>query len=111
MNEKKHRLDHLVADLGLARSRQRSRALIMAGRILVNRQPVEKPGMLVSKSDEIILRGDEPLYVSRGGLKLRAMTFLETGIVPVDLGPAPRRPGNRIWGFPVTGKTFIETNP
>lgn len=41
----------------------------------------------------------------------RAMTFLETGIVPVDLGPAPRRPGNRIWGFPVTGKTFIETNP
>ena len=43
-----------------------------AGRILVNRQPVEKPGRLVSKSDEIILRGDEPLYVSRGGLKLEA---------------------------------------
>ena len=58
--------------MGLARSRQRSRALIMAGRILVNRQPVEKPGRLVLKSDEIVLRGDEPLYVSRGGLKLEA---------------------------------------
>lgn len=72
MTEKKQRLDSLVADMGLARSRQRSRALIMAGRILVNRQPVEKPGTLVLKSDEIVLRGDEPLYVSRGGLKLEA---------------------------------------
>ena len=41
----------------------------------------------------------------------RAMAFLETTVTPVDLGPAPGRPGNHVWGFPVSGKTFIETNP
>ena len=44
----------------------------MAGRILVNGYPVEKPGAQVSIGDEIVLRGDEPPYVSRGGLKLEA---------------------------------------
>jgi 23S rRNA (cytidine1920-2'-O)/16S rRNA (cytidine1409-2'-O)-methyltransferase len=90
MAEKKQRLDSLVADMGLAKSRQRSRALIMEGRILVNRQPVEKPGTLVFKSDEIVLRGEEPLYVSRGGLKLEAglNTFKLNvkGLTCIDVG-------------------------
>jgi 23S rRNA (cytidine1920-2'-O)/16S rRNA (cytidine1409-2'-O)-methyltransferase len=72
MAEEKQRLDSFVVDMGLASSRERSRALIMAGRILVNGQPVEKPGTPVSISDEITLRGDELPYVSRGGLKLEA---------------------------------------
>jgi len=90
MTEKKQRLDRLVAELGLAQSRQRSRALIMAGRILVNSQPVEKPGTLVLKSDEIILRGDEPVYVSRGGIKLEtgldAFKLKVTGLLCLDVG-------------------------
>jgi 23S rRNA (cytidine1920-2'-O)/16S rRNA (cytidine1409-2'-O)-methyltransferase len=72
MTKKKQRLDSYVVDVGLAPSRERSRALIMAGRILVNGRPVEKPGTQVSISDEIMLRGDEPPYASRGGLKLEA---------------------------------------
>ena len=72
MAEKIQRLDSYVVDMGMAPSRERSRALIMAGRILVNGQPVQKPGTKVSISDEIMLRGDEPPYVSRGGLKLEA---------------------------------------
>ncbi len=90
MTEKKQRLDSLVTDLGLAQSRQRSRALIMAGRILVNSQPVEKPGTLVLKSDEILLRGDKPVYVSRGGIKLEAgliaFKLKVEGLLCLDVG-------------------------
>ncbi len=44
----------------------------MAGRVLVNRLPVEKPGAQVKEQDEVTLRGDEPVFASRGGLKLQA---------------------------------------
>jgi 23S rRNA (cytidine1920-2'-O)/16S rRNA (cytidine1409-2'-O)-methyltransferase len=72
MPEKKQRLDRIVVEKGLARSRKQSQALIMAGKILVNKQPVEKPGALVSKNDEILSTGKGIPYVSRGGLKLEA---------------------------------------
>ena len=44
----------------------------MAGRVLVNRLPAEKPGAQVKEQDEVTLRGDEPVFASRGGLKLQA---------------------------------------
>jgi 23S rRNA (cytidine1920-2'-O)/16S rRNA (cytidine1409-2'-O)-methyltransferase len=57
---------------GLAQSRQRSQAMIMAGKVLVNDRPVDKPGFFVSPGDTVELKGNDIPYVSRGGLKLEA---------------------------------------
>jgi 23S rRNA (cytidine1920-2'-O)/16S rRNA (cytidine1409-2'-O)-methyltransferase len=66
----KSRLDQRVVTLGLAPSRQRAQALIMGGKILVDRQRVDKPGVRVDDGAEITLKGEDIPYVSRGGLKL-----------------------------------------
>lgn len=66
----KARLDLLVTERGLAPSRERARALILAGRILVNEQKVDKPGANVSAGAPVRLLGEDQPYVSRGGLKL-----------------------------------------
>ena len=69
-SDKKRRLDQLLVEKGLIASRQRAQALIMAGEVLVNDQPVSKAGKLVNPGDNIELRGREMPFVSRGGLKL-----------------------------------------
>jgi 23S rRNA (cytidine1920-2'-O)/16S rRNA (cytidine1409-2'-O)-methyltransferase len=66
----KARLDLLVTERGFAPSRERARALILAGRILVNEQKVDKPGASVPSDAPIRLLGEDQPYVSRGGLKL-----------------------------------------
>jgi len=90
MPTKKTRLDLLIVEKGLAPSRQRARALIMAGKVLVNHQPIEKPGTLIHSQDNIILKGKDINYVSRGGLKLeKAIQVLKTditGFVCLDVG-------------------------
>ena len=53
-------------------SRERARALILAGRVLVREQKVDKPGVTVAGDAAIRLLGDDMPYVSRGGLKLAA---------------------------------------
>ncbi|MGA8239920.1 MAG: TlyA family RNA methyltransferase [Desulfobacterales bacterium] len=68
----KQRLDLAVFSRGLAASRQRARALIMSGKVLVNRKLIDKPGVPVAEQDEILLKGDDHPFVSRGGLKLEA---------------------------------------
>ena len=68
----KLRLDKLLVDRGLVPSRQRAQALILAGRVLVNEQKIEKSGMQVEDSADIRLLGQDLRYVSRGGLKLEA---------------------------------------
>ena len=66
----KQRIDVLLVELGLAESRTRAQALLMAGSVLVDERPVTKPGTLVDPASELRLR-DLPLpFVSRGGLKL-----------------------------------------
>ncbi|MBN1932736.1 MAG: TlyA family RNA methyltransferase [Desulfobacterales bacterium] len=70
MPEKKKRLDVMIVGKGLSKSRQQAQALIMAGKVLVNQQPISKPGALVSVDDIIGIRGGEIPYVSRAGLKL-----------------------------------------
>jgi 23S rRNA (cytidine1920-2'-O)/16S rRNA (cytidine1409-2'-O)-methyltransferase len=68
----KKRLDLLLIERGLASSRERARALILAGRVLVREQKIDKPGATVPEDSAIrMLGGDQP-YVSRGGLKLAA---------------------------------------
>jgi len=68
----KDRLDKAVCERGLAASRERARALILEGRVLVNDVPVTKAGAMVDGESRIVLRGEDIPYVSRGGLKLKA---------------------------------------
>jgi len=68
----KARLDTTMVDRGITRSRQKARALIMEGKVLVNDMPVSKAGTLVDSLARIRLREPEMPFVSRGGLKLKA---------------------------------------
>jgi 23S rRNA (cytidine1920-2'-O)/16S rRNA (cytidine1409-2'-O)-methyltransferase len=68
----KTRLDLLLVERGLALSRERARALILAGRVLVREQKIDKPGAPVAEDSPIRLLGEDQPYVSRGGLKLAA---------------------------------------
>jgi 23S rRNA (cytidine1920-2'-O)/16S rRNA (cytidine1409-2'-O)-methyltransferase len=68
----KTRIDVLLVDRGLVQSRERARALILAGRVLVNEQKIDKPGTAVPNDSAVRLLGDDMPYVSRGGLKLQA---------------------------------------
>jgi len=66
----KLRLDKLLLDRGLAASRERAQALILAGKVLVNEQKFDKSGAQVAEDAAIRLLGEDLKYVSRGGLKL-----------------------------------------
>jgi len=68
----KERLDKLVVERGLAESRTRAQALILAGQVLVAEQRADKPGQMVDVALEIRIKGETPRYVSRGGTKLEA---------------------------------------
>jgi 23S rRNA (cytidine1920-2'-O)/16S rRNA (cytidine1409-2'-O)-methyltransferase len=68
----KIRLDKLLVDRGLAASRERAQALILAGKVLVDDQKLEKAGAQVSAACAIRLLGEDLKYVSRGGLKLES---------------------------------------
>ncbi len=68
----KLRIDKLLVERGLVPSRERAQALILAGKVLVDEQKVEKPGTSVREESHIRLLGDDLRYVSRGGLKLEA---------------------------------------
>jgi 23S rRNA (cytidine1920-2'-O)/16S rRNA (cytidine1409-2'-O)-methyltransferase len=66
----KLRLDKLLVDRALAASRERAQALIIAGKVLVNDQKIEKAGAQVADDAVVRLLGEDLKYVSRGGLKL-----------------------------------------
>ena len=66
----KKRLDILVTERGLAESREKAKALIMAGQIYVDNQKADKPGDTFPEECRIESRGKGLPYVSRGGLKL-----------------------------------------
>jgi len=66
----KTRLDKLLVERGLTPSRERAQALILAGKVLVNEQKIEKAGASIDSSCTLRLLGEDLRYVSRGGLKL-----------------------------------------
>jgi len=66
----KIRLDRLLVDRGLAASRERAQALILAGKVLVDDQKIGKAGQQVEMDGVVRLLGDDLKYVGRGGLKL-----------------------------------------
>jgi 23S rRNA (cytidine1920-2'-O)/16S rRNA (cytidine1409-2'-O)-methyltransferase len=70
VGSEKMRLDLLLVERGLVPSRERARALILAGRVLVQEQKVDKAGAAVFTVATIRLLGEEQPYVSRGGFKL-----------------------------------------
>jgi 23S rRNA (cytidine1920-2'-O)/16S rRNA (cytidine1409-2'-O)-methyltransferase len=86
----KTRLDKLLLERGLAGSRERAQALILAGTVLVGGQKIEKAGAGVDADAEIRLLGDDLKYVGRGGLKLeKALEHWHievTGKVCLDVG-------------------------
>jgi 23S rRNA (cytidine1920-2'-O)/16S rRNA (cytidine1409-2'-O)-methyltransferase len=86
----KERLDKLLVDRGLVASRERARALVMSGAVLVAGQPETKPGTLVDPAAEVTLREADHPYVSRGALKLvkglDAFGIDPAGQVALDIG-------------------------
>ena len=86
----KLRLDKLLVERGLAASRERAQALILAGKVLVNDQKFEKAGAQVIAEAEVRLLGEDLKYVSRGGLKLeRALEYWSIDVehkVCLDVG-------------------------
>ncbi|HSB05921.1 MAG TPA: TlyA family RNA methyltransferase [Thermodesulfobacteriota bacterium] len=86
---KKERLDNLLVERGLVPSRERAKALITAGKVLVNGQKIDKPGADVNADTQVQLISGLP-YVSRGGLKLegalKAFGIDPKGIVVMDVG-------------------------
>jgi 23S rRNA (cytidine1920-2'-O)/16S rRNA (cytidine1409-2'-O)-methyltransferase len=85
----KLRLDRLLVERGLAESREKAQALIMAGEVQVNGQKAIKPGQSVAE-DALLEVRSRPPFVSRGGVKLRAaldhFAIDITGRVCLDIG-------------------------
>ena len=84
------RLDRLLVMRGLADSREKGQALILAGQVLVNGQKVDKAGEQVSEDSDIRILGEQMPYVSRGGLKLEAalkeFRINVDGLTALDIG-------------------------
>ena len=90
MNVKKDRIDKILVDRGLTQSRERARALIMAGQVVVADHLAEKPGQMVPVAAEVRLKGELLPFVSRGGLKLQKaldeFNIDVTGLIVLDVG-------------------------
>lgn len=86
----RERLDKLLVDRGLAGSRERARAMIMAGQVVVADHRAEKAGLQVPLDADIRVKGEDIPYVSRGGLKLaKALDEFDlrvAGRVAIDVG-------------------------
>src|SRR5437868_357122 len=85
----KQRLDRLLVERGLAVSREKAQALIMAGEVFVDGQKALKPGHSIETESRVEVTG-KPKYVSRGGLKLEAalhhFAIDVAGLVCLDIG-------------------------
>ena len=90
MASKKERVDKILVDRGMVQSRERARALIMAGQVVVGDHVAAKPGQMVAAEAEIRLKGEVLPFVSRGGVKLQKaleeFNIDVTGLVALDVG-------------------------
>jgi len=86
----KERVDKLLVDRGLVESRSKAQALIMAGLVYVGTQRIDKPGQTLPPDCELLLKGQDHPWVSRGGLKLaKALEHFAidpAGMVGADIG-------------------------
>ena len=90
MSSKKERLDILLVEKGICNSRERAKTSIMAGLVFVDGHRVDKAGEKVNRDADIVFKGEELKYVSRGGLKLeKAMNEFNISLdnkVCMDIG-------------------------
>ncbi|XEC92840.1 TlyA family RNA methyltransferase [Paenibacillus tarimensis] len=90
MTNPKERIDLLLVEQGFYESREKAKAALMAGLVLVNGEKIEKSGMKVERSAQITVKGALHPYVSRGGLKLekaiREFDIDLRGAVMLDIG-------------------------
>src|SRR5271156_7004540 len=86
----KTRLDVLLVERGLAPSRERAQALLLAGNVLANGQKITKPGTQVPSDARVEIIGAPQRYVSRGGMKLEGalqdFSVSPAGKVCMDVG-------------------------
>jgi 23S rRNA (cytidine1920-2'-O)/16S rRNA (cytidine1409-2'-O)-methyltransferase len=86
----KVRADQLIVERGLAESRTRAQALVMAGLAYVRDRKIEKPGQMLAADAVVVVRGRDHPWVSRGGIKLaHALDHFGldvTGAVAIDVG-------------------------
>ena len=86
----KIRLDQYLVDNGLVKSRERAKALIMAGVVFVDEQKIDKAGEKINADAKVEVRGKDIGYVSRGGLKLekamQSFPITPNGKVCMDIG-------------------------
>ncbi len=84
------RLDKAMVERGIVSSRERARALILSGAVLVNAEKADKAGHLIAADADVRIKGEENPYVGRGGLKLsHALVTFQidvTGRVALDVG-------------------------
>ncbi len=80
----KKRIDQLLVERGLAESRTKAQALVMAGLVFQETRRIDKPGQQVPEDKPVEVKGQEHPWVSRGGLKL------EKALAAFDLDPAGR---------------------
>jgi 23S rRNA (cytidine1920-2'-O)/16S rRNA (cytidine1409-2'-O)-methyltransferase len=86
----KERLDKLLVDRGLAASRERARALILAGQVVVGEHALDKAGVMVASDVPLRLKSEDLPFVSRGGVKLAhaldAFAVAVAGRTAIDVG-------------------------
>ncbi len=86
----KKRLDQLLAERGLAESRTRAQALVMAGLVFSGEAKLAKPGQQLAEDAPLVVRGRDHPWVSRGGIKLAhaldAFDLDPTGVTAMDVG-------------------------
>lgn len=90
MAKPKIRIDQLLVERGLAESRTRAQALVMAGHVMLGDKKADKPGLQVAEDAEVSVKGQDHPWVSRGGIKL-AHALEQFGIdvigaVAIDVG-------------------------
>lgn len=90
MATKKIRLDQLIVERGLAESRTRAQALVMAGLVFIGDAKAQKPGQQLAEDAEISVKGSDHPWVSRGGIKLAhaldEFSIEVTDMVAIDVG-------------------------
>lgn len=111
-DREKFRIDQLLVERGLADSREKAQALILAGQVLIDGQKADKPGRSVAGDCQLELLARLP-YVSRGGVKLAAaldhFSVDVMGKVCLDIGSSTggftdcllKRGATRVWAFDV----------
>ncbi len=86
----KERLDKLLVERGLVSSRERARALILAGKVVVDDHRIDKAGIKVDVEAQLRIKGEELPFVSRGGLKLakalQQFPVSVAGCIAIDVG-------------------------